>query len=251
MDVVAAKEAVSIWQDWKFWSLCVSALALLLSQLPPIKTWFRKAKLELEVYSSIHLTHKIGNPNIQLHLILRNTGGKKAKVNSIKAKVLKDNKEVASLPAQTTMSRDNRQILLTSFILKPEDEWSETINLLNYFDRKTGQKYRACEKSVVNKIYQLRKLQPDTIVKVDDSDIEPLKEIFDSLFIWEDGEYELKLEIDTDINKSPIKSKYRFVIYESQAEELKDYVKDYNTGAGVSYDYIEHKGLIVDLQKAV
>jgi hypothetical protein len=39
--------------DWKFWSFFVAVVALILTQLPPIVLWFKKAKLDLELYSNI------------------------------------------------------------------------------------------------------------------------------------------------------------------------------------------------------
>jgi len=69
--------------DWTFWAVVVAFLALVLSQLPPIHIMLRRAKLDVEAYSRIHLTHKIGNPNAQLHLIISNVGGQEVKVKSI------------------------------------------------------------------------------------------------------------------------------------------------------------------------
>ena len=69
--------------DWTFWAVVVAFLALVLSQLPPIHIMFQRAKLDVEAYSRIHLTHKIGNPNAQLHLIVSNVGGREVKVKSI------------------------------------------------------------------------------------------------------------------------------------------------------------------------
>ena len=103
--------------DWKFWSFIVSLTALILSQLPPIHILLRKAKLDLEVYSRIFVTHKIGNPNLQMHLILRNIGGKTLRIKNINATIFRNNNEIIKLPAQTFISnpKDNNQVLLTSF----------------------------------------------------------------------------------------------------------------------------------------
>ena len=69
--------------NWTFWAVFIAALALLLSQLPPIHMLLRRAKLEIEIYSRIHITHKLGNPNLQFHLIPNNVGGKTIKIKGI------------------------------------------------------------------------------------------------------------------------------------------------------------------------
>jgi len=61
-----------LYLNWSFWAVVFAAIAIALSQLPPIRLWFKKAKLEIELYSKIAITHKVGNPNLQLHLIINN-----------------------------------------------------------------------------------------------------------------------------------------------------------------------------------
>ena len=88
-----------LYLDWSFWAATVAVIAVILSQLPPIKVWFEKAKLDLEVYSKISITNKLGNPNLQLHLILTNIGGRKARIKDINVSLSRDGKELPSLPA--------------------------------------------------------------------------------------------------------------------------------------------------------
>lgn len=59
-----------VYLDWSFWAVVVAAIAIVLSQLPPVLRWFRRTRIDLETYSRILITHKFGNPNLQLHLIL-------------------------------------------------------------------------------------------------------------------------------------------------------------------------------------
>ena len=112
--------------DWKFWSFLVAFAALVLSQLPPIRLWFKKAKLDLELYSRAHLTHKIGNPNVQIHLILRNVGGRNIRIKEISIDIERDGKFLDTLIAQNYVpdALNNQSILLTNFSLAPNDEWS-------------------------------------------------------------------------------------------------------------------------------
>jgi hypothetical protein len=47
--------------DWSFWAVVVAAIAIVFSQLPPIHYLIKKVKIDLELYSKISITHKVGN----------------------------------------------------------------------------------------------------------------------------------------------------------------------------------------------
>lgn len=136
-----------LYSNWSFWAVLVSAIAVLLSQLPPVRLWFKKAKLDIEMYSKISITHKVGNPNLQVHLIINNIGGRKIRVKGISASIKKDGKLVATLPAQNYLESQSSQntLLFTPFSLAPSQEWAHIINLLNFFNREDEQEYRGLE----------------------------------------------------------------------------------------------------------
>src|SRR5215469_794836 len=69
--------------DWKFWSAVAAWIALLLTQLPPLRVLFRRAKLDAETSSRMVLDHKVGNPNAALNLVLTNIGGRDIRIKEI------------------------------------------------------------------------------------------------------------------------------------------------------------------------
>jgi hypothetical protein len=71
------------YSDWIFWSVVVSAIAIILSQLPPLHVLVRRPKLEVESYGRILLLHKIANPNAQLHLLISNVGGREVRIRGM------------------------------------------------------------------------------------------------------------------------------------------------------------------------
>lgn len=90
-----AAEQIPFYFDWKFWSVTVATLAVVLSQLPPLHVLFRRAKLVCEVYSQMHITHKVGNPTVQLHLILNNTGGRDLRIRAFELEFKRDRERAA------------------------------------------------------------------------------------------------------------------------------------------------------------
>lgn len=71
-----------------------------------------------EVYSKTSITHMVGNPNLQLHLVVNNSRGRKVKVKSIEATLLRNEKELIKLPVQNYLHNQNDKdtLLFTAFL---------------------------------------------------------------------------------------------------------------------------------------
>lgn len=240
--------------DWVFWSFVVALFALVLSQLPPIHIMIRRPKLEVEVYSQMHITHKVGNPNAQLHLILSNTGGRVLKIRGIELQFKRAKTDEFNLPAMNyyQLSGDKETVLLTSFKLKPGEEWAHIVNFLNFFSRDDDKLFRRLESNLRTDILDQREFLEDKneIVTAEDSNIQPLLEFFDGKFRWQPGEYEMRLKVQTDPPNSLSDKHFRFVLFESDSEELSSYKDDYKYGFGVSLNTTKHQGVIAPLSEA-
>lgn len=239
--------------DWTFWAVVVAFLAIALSQLPPIHIMLRRAKLDIEAYSRIHLTHRIGNPNAQLHLIVSNIGGREVKVKSIVLHFKRGDEDRFTLPAQNYQaSGDKDTVLLTSFKLKPKDEWVHIVNFLNFFSRTDEKTFRQIESNLKNDIFAKKEIpdNKDKIVEAMPSNVQPVIEFFQHKFRWVPGEYEIALEIQTEPQCAGVSKHYRVTLFESDSAELRSYADDYKIGAGVFWDNARHTGLILPLTEA-
>src|SRR5574341_1575005 len=228
---------IPLYLDWSFWAVVVAAVAIVLSQLPPVHLLLRRGKLDIEPYSRILITHKIGNPNVQLHIILTNIGGRLVRVKSIELKIKRDGKDIATLPAQNYLQNptDTNNVLFTSFSIKPREEWAHIVNFLNYFSREDEKKYRTAEsklrEDILEKVKRLK--NKDHIVKAEDNLVTPFIEMFNEKFVWQPGEYELSISVIASNNKSGIAKSYRFTLFESDSQELIKHKEDYKTGDGI------------------
>lgn len=238
--------------DWRFWSFIVSFTALVLSQLPPVHVLLRKAKLDLEVYSRIFMTHKIGNPNLEMHLIIRNLGGKSLRVKKISTKLFRDNKHIAELPAQTYFPdpKTNNRIVLTSFDLKPDHEWNHRTCFFHYFDRNDEKAYREGEKQLKDEISRLVTLNGDKqqVPEVGESFVTPFFEFFDEKFIWHPGEYRFEIQIETDCEKANVSKQYRFTIFESMTDSFLNHKKGFYSGIGIYWDSPQYTGEWIEIE---
>jgi len=242
------------YSDWTFWAVIVSAMAVILSQLPPVWTWFKKAKLEFELFSKISISHKIGNPNIQLYLTMINSGGRSIKLKSITADINRDGQYLLSLKGQNYLNNqsDSNSLLLTSINLKPNDEWSHIVNFFNYFSRDDERQYKRNDKKIREEIVRLKNLDgnKDKVVVVDDTFTRELIALHERMFIWKTGEYEIDISIKGKDDVLIKSSRYHFTIFEADSSELDEIKNDYCKGDGVFYNSINHNPIIVQINLA-
>ena len=240
--------------DWKFWSAAVAFLALVLSQLPPLHILLRRAKLDAEIYSQMHITHKVGNPNAQLHLILSNTGGREIRIRAIKLTLNRGSEDTFVLPAKNYLQLpgDKEAVLFTSFKLKPGEEWAHIVNFLNFFSRQEDKLYRQLESNLRQDILAKRETLVDKndMVSADDVNVTPLLTFFEKRFRWMPGEYEMTLRVQTEPPNAMFDKYFRFTLFESDSKELEDYRNDYKYGFGVSLDSPSQLGVLVPLAEA-
>ena len=241
--------------DWSFWAVAIAALALILSQFSPIHKLIGRAKLTLELYSRMHVTHKIGNPNLQLHVIVSNVGGRSVRVKGFTAKLKRDGKDITALPAQGYLqeSIDKNAILFTGFRLKSKEEWSHTVNFFNHFSRTEEKRYRTAELALKSDIIEKRKLPENKdrlVVEADAKYVPPLDKLFEEKFIWFPGEYELEISVVTSDKKVTAEQKYRFTLFESDSADLSKVKDDYKYGDGICWDSGNYSGVIVQIAEA-
>ena len=240
------------YQDWTFWSFVCALTAIALSQLPPLKLLFRRAKLSVEIYNVIHLTHRIGNPNAQLHLVMSNTGGRNIKIRGITITFSRDKQAAFEIGAKNYLElpADKNAILLTSFTLKPGDEWSHAVNFFNVFSRQDEKLIKELEAALWADIRLKRKgLADEVTVTADEKFVTPITEFYKQRFPWYPGEYDMTLSAITDPPNVMVEKKARFTLFESDSKELADYANDYKYGFGLIIPWENHRGIFASLKE--
>lgn len=247
--------ATPLYLDWSFWAVVVAALAIALSQLPPVLSWFKRAKLEIEPYSKIAITHKVGNPNLQLHLIINNVGGREVRLKDLRVNIDRDGVEVATLPAQNYLQNqsDKNTLLFTAFSLKPGEEWAHITNFLNYFNRDDENLFRSLEKEMLSDLHSKRDaLDNDSkaLIEIESELVQPFHDFFNRKFIWKAGEYNLTVFVTTDSPKANLSRQYRFTLFESHVSHLQAITEHFKYGGGISWDPNIQTNVIVDIKEA-
>ena len=141
---------------------------------------------------------------------------------------------------------------MTSFKLKPKEEWAHIVNFLNFFSRQDEKYYRQLEANLRQNILVKcdALVDKNIIVTADDENVQPLIKFFESKFRWLPGEYELTLQVQVEPERASLSRRYRITLFESDSKELTDYRDDYKYGFGVCLDSQRHVGVIVPLTEA-
>lgn len=235
--------------DWQFWSAVVAGVALLLSQLPPLHVLFRKARLSCEAFSRMHITHKVGNPNAQWHLIIENTGGRSLRIKEISLHFRKAGGTGFELPAQSYLRTPDSTdaVMFTPFRLAPGEEWAHIISFFNLFTRDDEKEYRRLESDIRSDILSQKELpeNKEKYCEASTATVQELIAFFRQHFKWQPGEYDFELKVITDREEANISRNFRFSLFESESKELFEYSEMYRFGAGVYWVSPAQPGLIV------
>lgn len=229
--------------NWAFWSFVVAALALVISLIGPLRRLLKATRLLMDVHSVIGLDTTFGNPQVNMYIDLRNRGGRNIRVKAMTVTLQRDNSELRILPGQIYFETTSSQqpLLLVPFDIKPEGNWGHPVKFYAMANRQLDQEIRGNISKVREDIRKKKEaLEPNvrssTLVYVDNSLVTPFLELFERQFYWMPGEYIAKVDITTDPKVGSLSKSFRFVIYESEAAELKMEVRSYNIGERISYN---------------
>ncbi len=243
-----------IYLDWQFWSALTAIIAIILSQLPPIHLLLRPRRLEVEVHSRIQITHKIGNPNIGMVVSVRNTGGRELPVRSLQLSISRDGANLGTFPVQNYFETPSSlsSVLFIPFSLRPGESWAHATNFLNFFDRATEKNVRNGQAELMKDIQKKIEARPEEnsqAVIAEQELVKPFTDLFNRLFIWTPGEYEITLKVVTAPQSASFSRKYRFTLFESDSSAIVSHTEDYKFGGGLSYDVERHIAISVPLSQ--
>lgn len=245
--------------DWEFWSLLVAFAALAVSVAPYIVRHLRPSKLRLEAHAFIAINHQAGRPIVQLFTMIRNAGGRTVRVKRMSLEFLRDGAALATLPAGGYFETPSSQsaVVLVPFDLAPNEEWSHNVNYFKHRDRNDEREYRRQVSNITANIRGLHERQNREVVEehrlaVLDADpefVRPFLDRFDRDFVWQHGEYVVTLKIETSDPVCTYEEQYKFVLYESDSDDLRRYTNDYSKGMGIAFPTQDHNGILVQMVK--
>ena len=198
------------------------------------------------------VSNDVGNPLLQLHLVISNGGGRNIQIKSITLIVERDNQQISSLQAQSYLQlpSDDNAILLTPFRIKLVEEWGHSINFFAHLSREEEKQLREHRSALRNNILSKRVGKSESeIVEADDGYIKPLTDFFDNKFVWKPGEYRLHLSISADPGSANVSRSYRFTLFESDRDTLTQHVDGYKYGEGIYFPSSNYIGINLGIKE--
>lgn len=247
-----------IYLNWTFWTAALALIAVVLSQLPPVRVLARRTKVLLEPYSFLQVTEAFGNPNVNLHVHLTNAGGRDVTIHSLNL-TLKGEDGQFELPARTfTAPGGQGDRLFTRFVLKPGGEWGNIVNFHKPFSAGDERELRQLIKDLkatINKALVERsaeELEKKELVEAPPGKVTPLLEFFAHHNRWRAGEYEATIRVECKPTKTSASRYFRFTLFEADVHDLtKERTEKYKYGFGVyipDKDRMEVRPQIKDLR---
>jgi len=232
-----------IYLDWIFWTAVVAMLALVLSQLPPLRVLLRRTRLNIQLFDRLNVTDSLGNPNVNLFIQLINMGGRSIRVLRMHLEFEADDRTKFVLPAQRLSRPDKADtyLLFTPFNLRPDDEWSHFVNFFEPFsmndERIVKQATKDLRSDIEDKIERRRKLAGDQngLMEAESKFVDKFQEFYKSHYKWRPGEYTAHLRIECTPKRATQIYTFRFTLFESDIQELDERTTRYKYGAGVYF----------------
>lgn len=245
-----APDSITPWYlDWSMWSSVAAFVALGLSIVPYLRR-FRKSRLEIDVYQRVFLTHKVGNPNAQLQVMLTNTGGKRIRVRGMSLDIKRAGDTLFSLVGVTYLHLPSASegVLLAPFSLQVEQEWGHLVNFYQITTQQEQRTFRTFQKSIKDNIIAQRVGMPPSAPDVEAPPelVAPALEYFNRRFKWFEGEFELTLTISTDTDFVASK-KLRMTIFETDSQNLEECKTQLKFGRDILQN--DAPGTIVELME--
>jgi hypothetical protein len=249
------------------WSALLATIALILSQLPPIKQLIKGKRLRMVIADIAQFSHVFGNTNLSLWIDLENVGAKMITVDRIKCYLTRRDGPTQILNARTywmteSLTREKQLELPFALIsLKPGDKWSGYVHL---WDTKAWSKaVESKTKSLISKMradITTKAMKRDKeltaipmnerpVVEADLSLMNEINDLVKSLKRIEEGDYELLVGAYEESSPAPIKMLgFNLTIFETDAREIFEDMEDYKYGFGLHIPSTKTKWLQVTIR---
>ncbi|MBW1745424.1 MAG: hypothetical protein JRJ25_03535 [Deltaproteobacteria bacterium] len=235
---------MSWYKNTSIWSALLAALAILLTQLPPISSWLPKPKLEIIHADKVGINNNIGIIGFNLPIELDNKGNVPLDVTKIYFEVIAPNGTQKTYIAESyakpsTGGAPSINLPITSINLNENELWSEfvyfTANLDPTAEQELSNIRLSISKDIYNDIDNKRRVGDYSRGEAQSSNVETAKDFFDKKFDLNKGEYKTKLSVQTSQAELPFIIHSEFTVYEFHIETIKAQVDDYKYGAGIYF----------------
>lgn len=212
--------------------------ALVVIVVPLIRQQLARDNVEIFLPKSIALSHNVGVMEITPWITLRNDGGRRVDIESLRLKLVDSDKVTHELVADAYLDGaqlDQNYLPWAPLAIEQGKSWSGRIKFkpeLTDSDEDTYRQLRldfararevALDKLPKDGPPVLRPSKPDAPVSQENRELlNRAKVFFDKEFFLKKGEYEIAAVADSSTQRELALTRYKFVVYESTLSEIKN-----------------------------
>lgn len=238
--------------DLKFWSLAISVVALMLSQLPPIKNWIAHISIESKIGEQVGISNQFGIIDIGAQVFLTNTGNRELSVSRIELLLHSPSKKEVLLGGgwYSQSNEDGAQVAYPVGVvdLKPGETWAKYVNFYRDRTPSTLEKLQAVQLAISEDLLRIRRTSPDAVlVEASPESVKAATDWYASNFDLEKGDYYLTFRFIGSTGQILAQNRLRMPVYDYQLALIKSQVDDYKYGYGVVLPTLQHKNLFGQL----
>lgn len=239
------------------WGVIISVTALILSQMPPIKSWVASEKVSAEVGSRIGIANTIGIPGFQVFVDIKNVGNRAINISGLTLEVTYPNGTVKRLSAQSyskILSGQQSAIdfPITSIGLNTGAVWSELVLFYSDFTPSEEEEIQKIRLRISQDIFsklQARGGSIGPVIAANGPIVAESMQFFNKKFDLEKGKYNIVVKCAVNGNESILKHS-TFTLYDYHIMMLKSQQEDYKFGAGIYYPVNQQKQIWALLSNA-
>lgn len=232
------------------WSAVIAVLALILSQLPPLREIIRGLKVRITVPEIFTIIHFLGNIRMYIFLDVHNIGGRFVSISKIDCVIKDAGGSRWNIPAQTYISRQPtssgqppQEFLIGWISLKPGEHWSRNVRCFKLLSEAEEEKVNDIISKIRDNItakLQQRIVQTQALVEADEGIVKEAKDFFEKKFSLSKGNYQLFIAVLSESNPVILSVRgFEFTLFESHIRSLRAITEEYKYGAGIYYPSLD------------
>lgn len=252
------------------WGAFVAVIALILSQLPPVRKMIKGRRLRMAVAANTaQFAHVIGNTNMSFWLDLENVGGTTISVKRISCflKKVGGNDQAQLITARMywltdSFSRDKPiELPLPEIALEPGERWSGYLHLwdIHSWTKAIESKFKTLMKQVKDdsdrnvaerdtRTGATPVASPPTF-EVSSHLMQDAHEILKGLKKLEAAEYELVIAVFENLSQAPLKILgFSLTLFDADILDIFEDVEDYRFGYGIGLPAKKTKFVLVNIR---
>ena len=244
-------------------SMSIAAVALVLSQLPPLPSYFNSPQLSVEVGTQLNIEHYLGHMILQPSYVqIENSGGAPGTVSSIKAQLAIDDRTWSlwgqyyqDLPFTMSFGQHVTPAPFASFDVPPNVTRKKYVRFFSRLkDKEIAMIHNTREqalKEISTRWNEVMENSPTGIVRpLQISEMKISDKLFKSietranqrLALLESGNYELRVSVQDASEVVLANSCYTFSLKNDHMQKLKEITERYKDGQGFGVPFMPQFG---------